>query len=301
MRILIVTQAVDTEDPVLGFFVRWIEEFSKHVERVEVVCLKEGVHHLPANVQVHSLGKEHGAVPRASYAWRFLSLAWRLRRDYDVVFVHMNPEYIVVAGVFWRFMHKRIALWYTHKNVDLKLRIAAFFADTIFTASKESFRLKSSKVHVIGHGIDTDFFSPDTRITRGNWLLSVGRLMPSKRHDLAIRTAAEEGKQLRIIGEGPERNHLEALVHKLGAHTQFLGGLNQTQLRDEYQKASCLIHTSETGSLDKVVLEALACGLPVRTSDSALKALEQESPAYVREHHSLQRLIPAILGVMRSI
>ncbi len=40
-RILIVTQTVDTQDPVLGFFVRWIEEFAKHAEELTVICLEK--------------------------------------------------------------------------------------------------------------------------------------------------------------------------------------------------------------------------------------------------------------------
>jgi glycosyltransferase involved in cell wall biosynthesis len=294
MKLLIVTQAVDTEDPVLGFFVRWVEEFAKHTERIEVICLKEGKHTLPTNVRVHSLGKERNVL-RVQYVFNFYKYIWRLRRDYDTVFVHMNPEYIVAAGLLWRLMGKRVALWYTHKSVNLKLRIAAIFAGVIFTASKESFRLRTKKLRVMGHGIDTDFFSPDTSVVRGDWALSVGRLMPSKRHDLAIRIAVRDDKELRIAGEGPEQKSLEALARELGVRVQFLGALMQSQLREEYRKAAYLIHTSETGSLDKVVLEALACGLPVRTNDPALKALENADPAYVREHHSLQYLIPAIL------
>ena len=300
MRLLIVTQVVDSTDPVLGFFHRWIEEFAKHAERVEVICLKEGKHALPANVRVHSLGKEKG-VSRAGYIFNFYRYIRELRRDYDAVFVHMNPEYIVLGGPLWRLWGKRIALWYTHKSVDLKLRLAELFSNIIFTASKESFRLKSAKVRVMGHGIDTDFFCPDTSIARGDWALSVGRLMPSKRHDLAIQRAVQDGRALRIAGEGPERARLEALARKLRATVQFLGALTQTQLRDEYRTAAYLIHTSETGSLDKVVLEALACGLPFVTNDPALKPLETEGPQYVREHHSLGLLIPAILKAMHTV
>jgi glycosyltransferase involved in cell wall biosynthesis len=318
MRLLIVTQAVDTDDPVLGFFVRWIEEFSKHADRIEVICLKEGKHNFYSaknavprsenseefsgtGVRVYSLGKERGAASRGAYAWRFLSLIWKLRRDYDAVFVHMNPEYVVLGGPLWWVWSKRVALWYTHKSVNLKLRIAALFSDVIFSASKESFRLKNKKLHIIGHGIDTNFFAPDASVVRTPSFLSVGRLTKSKRHDLAIRAAADEGKELRIAGEGPERDNLKAFADKLGARVLFLGGLQQAQLRDEYRKASLLIHTSETGSLDKVVLEALACGLPIRTNDPALKRLEGASPAYIREHHSLARLIPAILDGIRRL
>ena len=58
MKLLIVTQAIDSEHPILGFFHRWVEEFAKHCEHVHVICLQAGKHSLPANVTVHSLGKE---------------------------------------------------------------------------------------------------------------------------------------------------------------------------------------------------------------------------------------------------
>lgn len=318
MKLLIVTQVVDNEDSVLGFFTRWIEEFAKHAERIEVICLKEGKHNLPENVHVHSLGKERG-VSRLAYVLYFYTHAWRLRHDYDAVFVHMNPEYVALGGPLWRLLGKRIALWYTHKSVDLKLRLATLLSHSIFTASKESFRLPSSKVRVMGHGIDTDFFSLDRGVTRGSGILSVGRLMPSKRHDLAIRAAALANRELTIIGDGPERTHLEALARSLGAHVRFLGGLTQTQLRDEYRKAAFLIHTSETGSLDKVVLEALATDVSVITTSNVFKDfpvhIVEATPAAIAEalthtresvdrveiiksNHSLQKLIPRILQML---
>ena len=298
MKLLICTQTVDNQDSDLGFFVRWIEEFAKHCEKVTVICLRDGGLTIADNVKVYEIGKAASSTQKAV---RLLSLVWKLRKEYDVVFVHMNPEYAVVAGILWRLMSKRIAIWYTHKSVNLKLRIATLFAHVVFTASKESFRLRTKKLHIMGHGIDTDFFSPDQTVVRGDWLLSVGRLMPSKRHDLAIRIAARENKELRIAGEGPERANLEALARELNVAVRFLGGLTQAQLRDEYRTAAYFIHTSETGSLDKVVLEALACGLHVRTNDPALKHLEKVNPAYVQDHHSLQRLIPAIPNSLRAI
>jgi len=292
MKLLICTQTVDTGDSDLGFFVRWIEEFAKHCEKVTVICLREGKHSLPANVRVYSLTSKN-KFPRA---FQLIRSAVALRKEYTSVFVHMNPEYIVVAGMLWRLMNKRIVLWYTHKSVNLKLRVAAFLTDVIFTASKESFRLKSKKVRVMGHGIDTDFFTPDPSIARGDWWLTAGRLNKSKRHDIAIHMAARAGKELHIIGAGPELSNLETLTRKLGVRATFLGGLSHMQVRDEFHRADRFLHTSETGSLDKMILEAVACGCPVVTSDTALKMLENASPAYVREHHSLQHLIPAILG-----
>ncbi|HEX5774880.1 MAG TPA: glycosyltransferase [Candidatus Paceibacterota bacterium] len=291
MRLLITTQVLDAEDPVLGFFHEWVGEFAKHVEHIDVVCLREGVHALPPNVAVHSLGKER-AKGRLSRSALFIGLSISLK--YDAVFVHMNPEYIVLMGWWWRLTGKKIGLWYTHKSVDLKLRTAELFANIIFTASKESFRLSSRKVRVAGHGIDTDFWTPDPSVERRQDWLSVGRLMPSKRHDRAIRLAREKGAPLRIAGGGPEQERLEALARELGADVAFLGPCTRETLRDEYRRAARLVHRSETGSLDKVVLEAAACGCAVDSTDPAISALPL-SPEYVRTHHSLQSLIPRII------
>jgi len=298
MKMLIITQAVDKNHPVLGFFHRWIEGFAKHVEHVHVIALQTGEYNLPKNVTVHSLGKENGK-GKIQIIFNYYSLPFKLRREYGAVFVHMNPEYIVLAGWWWRLNGKKVALWYTHKSVNLKLRIAEFFTNIIFTASKESFRFPSKKLQVMGHGIDTDFFKPDENIVRGNHALSVGRLMKTKRHDLAIQKAKEASLPLRIVGEGSERERLMERVKELNAEVTFLGALTQEQLRHEYQTAHMLIHTSETGSLDKVVLEAAACGLPVDSSDPAISALPL-SPSYVREHHSLEKLIPRIINTYEA-
>ncbi len=280
MKLLICTQKVDAEDSDLGFFVRWIEEFKKHCE-VEVISLKD-----------------LGNGGRLSRAYNLLAKTSTL--DFDAVFVHMNPEYCVAAGWYWRLRGKKIGLWYTHKAVNVRLRIATLFANIIFTASKESFRLNSSKVHVMGHGIDTNFFTPDPSVHRGDHYLSVGRLSKSKRHDLAILVAGNDGQKLKIAGEGPELENLKEEARVARVDVEFLGPLTHAQLRDEYRKASQLIHTSETGSLDKVVLEALASGLPIMTRDGALKYLENKGPEYVREYHSLSSLIPAILALYGS-
>ena len=316
MKLLILTQKVDRDDPTLGFFHRWIEECAKHCERVTVICLQKGKHNLPENVRVLSLGKEENA-SRLRYLGRLYRYVWNEQKNYDAVFVHMNPEYIVLCGLLWRILGKKIGLWYVHKSVTLKLRLATLLTHRIFTASLESFRLRSAKVSITGHGIDTDFFTPDVHVAREQHVLSVGRLSKIKRHDLAIQATALAKRELRIVGEGPERGNLESLAQKLGARALFLGGLTQTQLRDEYRKAAYLVHASETGSLDKVVIEALATDLavittadtyknfPVRavgaTPESVADALgvqreNSDRVTIIRENHSLQRLIPAIMS-----
>ena len=290
MKLLIVTQAVDTEDPVLGFFVRWIEELAKRVESVEVICLKMGKFNFPKNVRVHSLGKEKGAprfARRLRYAVRFKWLAWRLRHDYDAVFVHMNPEYVVIAGPMWRMLGKRIGLWYVHRAVNLKLRIAAALADDIFTAAPESFRLATPKLHVVGHGIDTSEFRAQVRpFGTPLRLVSVGRITPIKNLGTLVEAAAllnESGIDAvaTLIGAPGSASDeaYQASLKEFAAKRSvsdriiFAGSVPHAQLPDQYRHFDISVNLAPTGGLDKAVLESMAAGLLVFVSNNGFTEL----------------------------
>ena len=167
MKLLILTQKVDKNDDILGFFHGWIAEFAKHCEKVTVVALEVGDYDLPRNVKIFSLGKEnisqkskvYKVKSKKKYIINFYKYIWQERRNYDTVFVHMNSEYIVLGGILWRLWKKKIGLWYMHKSVDLKLRLAEKLTHIIFSATPESFRLKTKKLNITGHGIDIEKFS----------------------------------------------------------------------------------------------------------------------------------------------
>ncbi len=303
MKLLICTQSVDSKDPIAGFFYRWVVEFGKHCEEVIVIALSDTVSDpLPPSVRVFGLGKKtsahepsFGMTRRMRALVQFWRILWRERNRYDAVFVHnVGPTFVILGWPLWILTKKKIALWYTHGRVGLSLRVATALSAVVFTASKESFRLSSKKLRIMGHGIDTDFFTPDPSLPRGTHFLSVGHLRPKKRHDLALRLAKDAGVAIRIAGSGPDLESLKREARELGVEATFVGGLTHLQLRDEYRRAARLLHRSETGSLDKVVLEAAACGCPVDTTDTSLAALPF-SPEYVRTHHSLQSLIPQLL------
>lgn len=284
MKLLICTQKVDKNDPILGFFHRWIEEFAKHYEEVTVVCLYEGAHTLPANVTVVSLGKELG-VPKIEYLIQFYRDIWVYRGEYDHVLVHMNPVYVVLGGVLWRVLGKRIALWYTHKSVDTKLKVAEELVHHIFTASKESFRLPSEKVVVTGHAIDVDEYSDVLHVTSNITRLSIiGRISPSKRIDLFIKTVAELRKrgveaEGTIVGGGATPmdaeyvDAMKSLTKELGVENNihFVGAVTHDEIKKYLATTDIFLHTSETGSMDKSVLEALASSVAVFSSSEAFK------------------------------
>ncbi len=286
MNILIVTQKVDKHDDNLGFFHGWIQEFARQFEKVTVIALSEGEHHLPGNVSVFSLGKEK-KISRLLYLKNFFHLIRSNRRDYDVVFVHMNPIYVTLGFFLWKFWRKKIGLWYMHKHSDMKLRLAELLADIILTGSKESFRLASKKVRVVGHGIDTDRFIPkqsDTSKKENISILTVGRITPVKNVALMIETAKilrnrkvsftmtiaglpQTDRDRKYFAELNER----VVSYALEKQVVFIGAILNKDLPTFLQAGDIFLNFGDNGSLDKAVLEALACGLQVITSNEAFK------------------------------
>lgn len=292
-NLLIITQKVDEKDQLLGFFIDWINHFAQKFEKVTIFCLEKGTFELPGNVEVISLGKDRGS-GKLKILSTFYSLLFTRRNDYNAVLVHMNPIWVVLGGFWWRMMNKKIFMWYTHKSVTAKLKLAEKFADTIFTASSESFRLPSKKVIVTGHGIDTELFKPSGhRQTTGGRevkILSVGRISPVKNYEILISAAqmlSDRGVNFLItmIGEAPlekDKNYDESLKSKikslgLEGNFNFVGKVKHKDLPAHYQSHDIFVHLSKTGSVDKALLEAMACGMAVlSSSDSARVFLPPE-------------------------
>lgn len=328
---LIITQKVNKNDSVLGFFHDWIIEFAKHVPKLTVICLEKGEYDLPSNVEVISLGKEKGYT-KVKLLIRLCYLV--LTKKYDKVFVHMNPEYVVLFGWLWRIFRKEISLWYTHKSVNLKLKVAVFFAHRIFSASPESFRFKTKKLKVMGHGIDSSVFYPAQNFPQKVHIISAGRISETKNYEPfldAISLLDQENTfsfHVSIAG-GPVSVADEVYLNKLQTLCRskniehivsFVGPIPYREVSDFYRQGTIFVNLSNTGSLDKAVLEAMACGLSVVTSNEAFqnlidsKYLTTNNPetikntikkffdigcgndaiAYVQKNHSLTKLIQHI-------
>lgn len=153
MRVLVITEKIDKDDEIFSYFHGRLFDFAKECEGAIVICLEKGNFDLPPNARVLSLGKEVGA-SRLEYLRRFYSYIWRERRNYDKVFVHLSPIYIVLAGWFWKLDGKQIILWYNHRHVDWRLRLAAKFSDLILTGSPEGLRIRSRRARVVPGKID---------------------------------------------------------------------------------------------------------------------------------------------------
>ncbi len=95
--------------------------------------------------------------------------------------------------------------------------------------------------------------------------ISVGRLIASKRVDVALAYAAEHGARIVVVGDGPERARLEAKAAELGVDARFVGKVSRTDALTWMAAADVLVHASLEEGLSTVVREATAIGLRVTT------------------------------------
>ena len=285
MRLLVITQKIDRNDTVLGFFHGWVTEMSKKVESIEVICLEKGIYDLPKNVTVYSLGKENG-VSKLRYIYNFYKYLHLIHGSYDSVFVHMNQEYIVLAGLYWKMKNIPVYLWRNHPKGSLITKFVIALCTKVFCTSTSSFTAKYKKTVIMPAGIDTNIFKAVNGVVRKKYsICMVGRVAPIKHNDLAIFAIQElvsSGTQvsLTILGTFLERDRLymESIKkyvedNNLSSVIYFLPGVEMSKLPEIYSSHEICLNFTDSGSFDKTIVEAAACGAIPLVSNSSLKGM----------------------------
>ncbi|MBI1974286.1 MAG: hypothetical protein HYS51_00270 [Candidatus Zambryskibacteria bacterium] len=279
MRLLIITQKVDKNDPILGFFHRWLEEFVKNFEKVTVICLEKGEYNLPSNIKVLSLGKERKA-SKLGYILNFYKYIWSERKNYDAVFIHMNQEYVLLGWKFWKLWGKKIYLWRNHAKGNLWTRFAVLVSNKVFYTSPSSYTARFKKSVQMPVGIDTDFFKPDSSVVRiPNAVLFLGRISPVKKVLEFIDWVKENGCQATIAGPilPTDKEYGEQVKLNLNDKIKFLGPVTQEEARRLYQSHEIYANFTPIGSFDKTIFEAHACGAKLFVKNPDVKNLNLEA------------------------
>lgn len=283
MRLLVITQTVDINDPVMSFFHQWISLLSQRFERVEVICLGSGEYNLSSNVGVYSLGKEKNNT-FINKIINFYKYLWRLNGEYDAVFVHMNEEYVLLAGSWWRLTGRRVGLWRNHKQGSWKTYTAVWLSNLVFCTSPFSFTKRFSKTLLMPVGIDTNMFTPisseNDQAEIGS-ILCLGRIAPVKKIDILIEALRIlKGKGITfvcdIVGDCLPRDidYLNLIKrnikdYNLDGLVKFHPGVSNMETPGLYWRHKVFVNMTPSGSLDKTILESMACGsLPLMANKS---------------------------------
>jgi glycosyltransferase involved in cell wall biosynthesis len=167
--------------------------------------------------------------------------------------------------------------------------------------------------HVIHNGIDTDYFSPSTESRNTQKpceFLFVGRMQPQKNlfylFDRIAELKVKTSKPFifNIAGDGYLKPELESYAAKLGIdeYIKFFGWLSKPELLVLYQNADCIINPSLYEGMSNVLLEAMACGLPVIashvTGNDAL--VENKWTGYLFDLDKPEELIDLLVSVVED-
>jgi len=216
------------------------------------------------------------------------------RRQYDVIHVHWPVPHALFGWMAKRASKERPRLVTTWYGVELRwvqsslpwlrwfVRWALKISDTIVAISsytaREIARFAQAPVEVIPYTLPFAEGTSKPRLPRagGFQVLFVGRLVERKGVNHLIEAIARiPDARLVVIGDGPERQALEAGTRDLGlgSRVDFRGRVSDDELRATYAASDALVLPSildargDTEGLGVVLLEAMSYGVPVVASD----------------------------------
>lgn len=272
MKLVVITQRVDPDDPALGATVPMLAALAARVDELAVLTLVARPAGLPENVRVREIGAAHRAFRGGRLA---AALAAELRPRPAAVLAHMSPIYAVLAAPLVLPLRVPLLLWFTHWRGSRLLRLAAGLSTRVLTVDRSSFPYPSRKVLPIGHGIDVAALpcvGPRPGTLR---LLALGRTSPAKGLETLVDAMAllgGEPVELELCGPSltPEER---AYRDVLAARATVAGPVPRREIASVYARASVLVNNMREGALDKVVFEAGASCLPVLVSNPGFGAL----------------------------
>lgn len=289
MNLILFNLAVDRKHVTLAFCLKWIEKLSTQFDHIDVVTMYQGEYALPKNVTVWSLGKEKN-YPEWLRAIRFYMVVIRIymARRPHVAFCHMIPIFAVLFWPVAKLTRTKSVMWYAHGACPKTLKLAHKLVDVVVSSTKEGFRLASNKLNIIGQGVDLELFPFSERsFNEPLSVVTVGRIAPSKNIDKVIKALNIWSKQTRhtytltVVGEGTTSsekeysNYIRKLASEVdsGNHVLFTGRLLPEQIKDHLSTSQLFISMGATGSLDKAIVESMASGCIVMSSNDAFAAL----------------------------
>lgn len=207
----------------------------------------------------------------------------------DLVHV-VSPFTIGIAGVVWAKRHRVPLVASFHTDIALyagsyhlgwsrpiiwRILAALHNAAAVNLVTSEHSRQLFAKHRIRNvvlwrRGVDLQRFQPgDPARPRdpGRLVaLYVGRLADEKGVRRLLPLARSGDVEVRIVGDGPDRAALESAFAGTGA--VFLGPLRGEDVARAYREADVFVFTSTTETLGLVLIEAMACGVPVVAVDS---------------------------------
>lgn len=154
-------------------------------------------------------------------------------------------------------------------------RVIVCVSDAMAASLKAMLPGIEAKVHVVRNGVDDVFLAVPREARAENAPVrigAIGSLIPRKGFDVLLRAIhhmRHVPAELTIVGAGPEKNALMAQVVALGVEERvtFAGELPPADVPEFLASLDIFVLSSRSEGRPNVVIEALAAGLPVVSTD----------------------------------
>jgi D-inositol-3-phosphate glycosyltransferase len=197
----------------------------------------------------------------------FPEIVWlgrRLRRASFIAHFHLDvAPSSAFGGLF--VLYKKYILG---RTLRAAVRVITFSEDQA-TFIEQTYRVDRRAIRILPNGVGPEFTPALSRSGDGKCalrVLYVGRLSPQKAVPLLVRALAAmtQPVQAVLVGDGDQRCLIERLLRENSLTNVHLAGVRRgADLVESYRSADVLVMPSEREGMSLVVLEAMACGLPV--------------------------------------
>lgn len=227
------------------------------------------------------------------------------------------PVVLHIHGVdAWTPSHRKIVNW-SVPYVDHVISVANVTKQRFTTWSG----VAPERCHVLPNTIDFSGLAPGPerpdlvaryKLSDGPVLMTMGRLVGRTRKKgfdrvleiLPRLLATHPATRYLIAGKGPDRDRLAAKAEQLGVrdHVVFVGYVPESEKADHFRLADAYVMPSRGEGFGLVVLEALACGVPVvgSTADGTAEALQHGRFGAVVNPDDDNALLAAVRSTLRS-
>lgn len=230
---------------------------------------------------------------------RFMEIFWVILRarlkGYENFYTHYAYNGAVSAAIICRIFGGKSLYWNCAMNwlfkqrrlaglgYRLSLSLSTFLVtggETMKQGYAENYGLSPAKIKVMPNWINLNRFQPKFKIQRSgpknllfvHWLSKrkgVDVIVPTIKHLLSDFPSLEENLKLKVIGDGPYKETLldEIRDNKLEKIIEVLGGISNKDIIQYYQEADIFFMPSMEEGFPRVLLEAMAMGVPYVASE----------------------------------
>ena len=204
------------------------------------------------------------------------------RDKFDIVHIHGDWSSLVFSKLIKMLVRADKVIITIHDQISDKLfqqkalSLGLCFVDIIFTtgfeAANQLEKLTSKKIIVQPSGVNEIFFSDFNRNFENEkfTVVTVANLFAKKNIELILEIAKVLKKfKFILVGDGNHRKVLENIIQRNNIDNVELVGFKSAEVvRKYYYESDCYLLTSLSEGTPTSILEAMACGLPIVSSNA---------------------------------